>query len=325
MLSWKRFCSALALACLVTSPSHAEIDAVSVVWHNDLFAGKDGGGYTNGVFLSWYDLYNEDQPDKKPPLLTRPVSWLVSDDYTSAFSAHTLGQIMSTPRDISKTRPDPNDAPYAGILFLRSSWFVTTDNVADNVSLTLGVLGPDSGAERTQKWIHDITGSTEPKGWDSQLKNEIVGQVSRGRTWRFAVGDSDRFDLLGMANLNLGNLESAVGTGAMIRYGSGLIDSFPATAMLTGRITNPIALDGGWYFYAGGYGEYVHNSILVNGNTFRSSPSASLRHEQYTLLAGFAVSWRSFTASLAYADGSSLDKLATSRQTFGAITLAWRL
>lgn len=324
-MSWKRLCCVLGLSSCIAAPVYADVDAISVVWHNDLFAGKDGGGYTNGIFFSWYDLYEDNPAESKPPLLTRPVSWLISDEYDSAFSAHTFGQVMSTPKDISKVQPDPNDAPYAGILFLRSSWFVVNDDIADNVSLTLGVLGPASGAEKTQKLIHDITGSTEPKGWDSQLKNEILGQVARGRVWRFAYDDSDRFDLLGMANIDVGNLESSVGTGALIRYGSGLVNSFPSTAMLTGRITNPIAIEGGWYFYLGASAEYVHNSIIINGNTFRSSPSASLRHDQYTVMAGFAFSWDDLTVSLAYADGSSLDKLATSRQTFGAVTLAWRL
>lgn len=324
-MTWKHWCCVLGLSTLIVTPVKADIDAVSVTWHNDLFVGKDGGGYTNGIFFSWYDFQRDGSLTAKPPLLTRPVSWMLSDDYDTAFSAHTFGQMMSTPKDIAKTQPDPNDAPYAGILFLRSAWFVVNDNVADNVSLTLGVLGPASGAEKVQKLIHDITGSTEPKGWDHQLKNEILGQVTRGRVWRFAHNGSDRFDVLGMANIDLGNLESSVGAGALMRYGSGLVKNFPSTAMLTGRITNPIAIEGGWYFYLGASAEYVHNAIIINGNTFRTSPSASLRHDQHTLLAGFAVSHNDLTVSLAYADGSSLDKLATSRQTFGAITLAWRL
>ena len=310
---------------LLVAPARAEVDWASIIWHNDIFANKDGGGYTNGLYLSWYDLSNEGEEKLKPPLLTLPLAWMQDDNAPLAYAAHTLGQAMVTPRDISKEIPDPNDAPYAGLLFFRSSYIVVDDNFADAVSLLIGVLGPASGAEKTQRLIHKITDSTEPKGWDSQLGNEPIGQISRTGVWRFASHETSPVDMVLLANISLGNLESSAGGGLILRAGTGLQKSFSTAALLTGRISNPMAIDGGWYMYAGVTADYVHNQIFINGNTFRDSPSANLRHEQYGLYGGISYSWDNVSMSLSYQEGSALDTNATAREEFGALTLAWRL
>jgi lipid A 3-O-deacylase len=310
--------------CFISS-ARAEVDWASVIWHNDIFANRDGGGYTNGLYISWYDLSNEGDEKLKPPLLTLPLVWMQDDKAPLAYSAHTLGQAMITPRDISKEIPDPNDAPYAGLLFFRSSYIVVDDNFADAVSLLVGVLGPASGAEKTQRFIHKITDSTEPQGWDSQLGNEPIGQISRTGVWRFATSETSPVDGILLANIGLGNLESSAGGGIILRAGTGLAKSFSTAALLTGRISNPMAVDGGWYIYAGATVDYVHNQIFVNGNTFRDSPSANLRHEQHAVLGGISYSLDNLSISISYQDGSALDTNSTSRQQFGALTLAWRL
>lgn len=315
-------CLALLLA---SHSSWAEVDWVSLIWHNDLFAGKDGGGYTNGAYVSWYDVSNEGEKASGPPLLTRPLVWMLTDDPEFTVAEYTLGQTMITPKDISKPHPDPNDAPYAGLLFLRTAFTSVHENYADTISTTIGIVGPASGAEKTQKMIHKMTGSTRPQGWDYQLKNEPVARLTRARVWRIADPNQPYVDAVFLGNLNVGNMESSVGTGVLFRVGTGLEKSFASAAQITGRINNPVAVDGGRYTYLGITLSYVHNQIFVNGNTFRSSPAGDLRHEQYSLIAGFAYSWSNFNLGLGYQNGSSLDRHSTSRESFGAVTLGMRL
>lgn len=310
---------------LTTQPAWAEVDWVSLIWHNDLFAGEDGGGYTNGAYISWYDVSNEGEKAPGPPLLTRGLAWMLDDDPHFTVAEYTLGQTMITPKDISKMHPDPQDAPYAGMLFLRSTFISVHDNYADTISTTIGMVGPASGAEKTQKLIHKMTGSTRPRGWDYQLKNEPVARLTRARVWRIADPDQPYVDALVLGNINVGNMESSIGTGVIFRVGNGLEKSFSTAAQITGRINNPVAIDGGCYTYLGITLSYVHNQIFVNGNTFRSSPEADLRHEQYSLIAGFSYSWSNVSLGLAFQDGSSLDRHSTSRENFGAVTLGVRL
>lgn len=305
--------------------AHAEVDWASVIWHNDLFAHRDGGGYTNGIYISWYDLSNEGDEKLKPPLLTRPLVWMQDDDAPMAYSIHTLGQAMVTPQNISKEVPDPDDAPYAGLLFFRSSYITVHNDYADAVSTLIGVLGPASGAEKTQTFIHDLTDSTEPKGWDSQLGNEPIGQIARAGVWRLSPSAESPVDALLMVNGGIGNLETSAGGGLILRVGKGLARNFSNTALLTGRISNPFAVDGGWYLYAGATADYVHYQIFINGNNFRDSPSADLKNEQYAIIGGLSYSWQDLSVSISYQNGSALDRDTTARQEFGAITFAWRL
>nr|WP_157960413.1 lipid A deacylase LpxR family protein [Marinimicrobium alkaliphilum] len=301
-----------------------------MIWHNDLFVGKDGGGYTNGAFVAWYRLSAlDDTPEfKRPPLLRgwSPLLLPARDNVRFEVNAHALGQVMSTPQNISATTPEVNDAPYAGLLFLRSAYFAVYDDYADILGLNVGIIGPASGAEHTQAFIHKITGSTDPQGWDYQLRNEPVFNIERGRIWRLASSPREpSFDLLAMAGVSAGNFESAAGGGFILRFGAGLQDSFPTAAQMTGRISNPMAINGGWNVYLGVSSEYVHNQILVEGNYLRSSASADLEHWQYQFSAGFSYSWDAFSATLSLSDGNTMDRRATARQRFGSLTFAWRL
>src|SRR5690625_5927316 len=87
-------------------------DWLSLIWHNDLLIGKDGGGYTNGLFLSWYTFADEVREDFAPPWLTRPLArWLINSEDTTKLElgVHTLGQMMVTPEDVSKLEREPGE------------------------------------------------------------------------------------------------------------------------------------------------------------------------------------------------------------------------
>lgn len=324
--------SALWVLFLVSGLSaanlRAEVDWAGFYWHNDAFLGVDGGGYTNGAFFSLYDVSSLGA-DYKTPLLLRPLlGRLISDTNNQwEMTAYTLGQMMVTPKDIKIADPDPDSAPYAGLLFLRSSYLAVHEDYADQLGLTLGILGPSSGAEEVQKFVHKVVGANEPQGWDHQLQDEPVAQLSRSRVWRFAGEDlgAPRADLLVLGEITGGNLESGLGTAFIARYGRGLEQSFATAAQMTERMPNPIALDSGWHVYGGFAGGYLYNQIFVTGNTFRDSPETDLRNWQHSFIGGGSYSWQNWSLSLSYFDGTSLDKLSSSRERYGSLSVAWRL
>lgn len=318
-----------ALAALTTTllsfvPAQAQaFDWASVVWQNDLFIGEDGG-YTNGLFISLYDLSTEGEAPYQTPLLAKPLAWMQqpSQDATM-FSEHSLGQAMITPSDISQPVPDPEDAPYAGLLLYRVSHAIVEDDFADLVRTTIGLMGPASGAERSQEWVHKITGSEQPQGWDYQLDTKFLFALERTAVWRHEI--SARWDTVLLAQAAVGNLESALGGGALVRFGDGLSQSFATTALHYGRISVPMAVEGGWYIYAGFEAEYVFNHILVNGNTYRDNAADDLEHELVAATVGLTYSWDNFSLALSYKTGNSLDTNQTSEDSYGAISMAWRL
>lgn len=316
--------ASLLVGGLCASTSVLAMDWASLVWQNDLFTGTDGGGYTNGLFLSLYDISDQGDTEYRTPFLARPLAWMLDESPDSLFfSEHSLGQAMVTPSDISRTVPDPDDAPYAGLLLYRVSHAVVEENFADLVRTTIGIVGPSSGAEQMQKLVHKITGSEQPKGWDYQLNDEPVFQLERTAVWRMPL--STHLDTVLLAQAGLGNLESHVGGGAIVRAGRGLEASFATTALHYGRISSPAAIDGGWYLYGGFEASYVFNNILINGNTYRDSAQTDLRHDQLSLTAGFSYSWSDLSVTLSYKTGSSLDAGDKSRDSFGALSMAWRL
>ncbi|MGD8176261.1 lipid A deacylase LpxR family protein [Marinimicrobium sp. ARAG 43.8] len=322
------FAFSAALLVSVSSARAGDIDWFTGVWHNDLFAGSDGGGYTNGLYLSWFDLSDTHPDHYGTPWLTRPFeSWLMPEaEGNLEVSAYTLGQAMMTPKDIEKVVPDEDDAPYAGLLQLRSAYTVVGKDVADTLSVTVGIVGPSSGAEEVQRAVHRMVGATEPRGWDYQIKDEPVGQIERIRVWRFgpAPTEEPHLDLLLIGSGSLGNLESSAGSAMLVRFGTRLDRSFGTASQLVGRVSNPMAIDGGWNVYLGASATYVYNQIFISGGGLRSGQSADLRHDQYATYAGFSYSWSRLSVSFSFVANTNLDKNASARQKFGTLQLGWK-
>lgn len=326
MLYLKNILSLVAL--LMPASVYAEFEWVSFTLDNDLFLGDDGG-YTNGLYLAFYDSEKQ-ATHPEPSWLLTPLQWSIRDTSTvTAISAYTLGQTMVTPADITVTLPDKNDMPYAGLLFINSTFLSVNTNYADKIGVTLGVLGPLSLAEQSQKLIHKMLGSEEPKGWDTQLENELVFQLDRARAWQFWQSNDQRWDLVTLADLTLGTISSAINAGAMIRYGTRLSDSYATTLFGNTRTTNPISIAGSWNLYAGIKAGYKFNDIFMDGNTYRDSHSIEYKHESVGVMLGFTFSWDGYSLALAATDSNLLvgksGYPSESDARFGTLTLAIQL
>jgi hypothetical protein len=315
----------LAWVIIDTPNAFAERNWISASWENDVVAGKDGGGYTNGIYLSWGQRNEPDEEKTTPPLLTLPLAWMLGDNPTYAYKLHSLGQAMVTPEDISKKIPDPADAPYAGLLYLRSTYVVVKNDFSDHVATLVGLVGPSSRAEQVQKFVHKVVGANQPRGWDYQLDDKFVWQIQRTAVWRFSTEDASAVDAVLLADLAGGNLESRAGAGLFIRAGSGLARSYSTMGFLSSRISAPVAATEGWYIYVGGTGNYVHNQILIDGNEFAASASEGLENYQYSLMTGFTYAWKRASVCFSYQSDTDPSESRTARKNFGAITLAWQL
>jgi lipid A 3-O-deacylase len=322
------FVSLAVLALAGQGSARAEADLYSITWDNDALVGTDNG-YTAGVYFSWFDT----SKNSKPGIgwLAGTMAWSLPNGSKTLATGNvkTIGQTMMTPDDIELEDPPEDDLPYAGLLYYSETYVERTSvGYSDKISVTIGVVGEYSFAEDTQKTIHDMIGSAEPRGWDTQIDDEIVFQFSRGRVWQSWKSASGRQDFLLGANVTLGTLSSSAGTSIMWRYGEQLDQSYGTTMLASGRSTNPVATETGWYWFAGAGARYMPNMIFLDGNTYKDSRKVDdWDHEQISVTAGFAYSSKNW--SLTYAinnmniisndDNDAVDEYSR----YGTITYAW--
>lgn len=312
----KRLCAVLVVLSLVAGAARSEdsthTEFFTVTLENDLFAGKDGG-YTNGVAVTWAHGGLNEFTEKNIPAWIHAVSkdlYISTQPGRQRAVSYMIGQGMQTPSDITVPTLIQDEAPYVGLLAWSASLHAFDDRVADKLSLTLGIVGPVSGAEAAQTFIHKVVGSDEPKGWDNQIGNEPVFRVGAERLWRLGdrqLGDGTGIDVIGIGEVGVGTLKSDVAAGIGVRFGHGLDRSFPAATVQPGRQVNPLAGSVGhnWNVFFNVLGTFVANDIGIDGNTFRESHSVPLEHWQAQAVAGVAFNlerWAFLISAVAASD-----------------------
>lgn len=236
---------------------------VSVVIENDFFTGSDNN-YTNGIGFSWTSAevkaYDSDSFVRQ---WTDFWSFLpvVGEEGSETYVSWTLGQEMHTPDDITDPNPPIDDQPYAGVLYLDSTLYTRRERWHHIWSLRLGVVGPSSGAESTQREFHKLIGADEPKGWDTQLPNEPIINVTYTVGYLLSHGKlgSASWRLVPIGSASLGNYVTSIGGGAYTEIGWNLPRALGLSTLRSGlntALTAGAELQDSWSvsFFAGGAG-----------------------------------------------------------------------
>ncbi len=320
----------LCLSVLCVIPAYAENDWMSATLDNDFFVNEDNG-YTNGLYVSSYEIDDTPSFESNNDVWVKPFMWsMPSDPALTRVKVHSFSQTLMTPNDLTLRNPPESSFPYAGLLSYTNTYISVRADHADKISTTIGVVGPLALGKQTQKTIHKIIGAQDPKGWDTQLKNEPVFMISRSRTWRTWVSKSGKMDFLMGGGVNVGTIKSGVNTGMILRYGNRMENSFASVLLSSSRISNPIAVDHGWFVFTGVLFNYDFNHIFMDGNTFRDSRSIDYDHSTSIFSSGLSYSWGD--ASLAFAintpfsiNGDARDSELDKYFRYGTLTFAWAL
>jgi hypothetical protein len=182
---------------------------LNLYWENDIFAGTDGQ-YTNGFNVWW--LSADVNQYTLPRWGETAVGYLPFINRPGVVRNLGLGfgQQIYTPDDITLRDPPEDDRPYAGWLYLAIAFHSKTEHRIDTFEFNLGVVGPPSLAEKTQRAIHRRVGGDRPRGWDHQLGTEPGLQAiyeRRLRTPRFPIGGPFETDIIPHLGAGLGNIE----------------------------------------------------------------------------------------------------------------------
>lgn len=301
----------------------------SVHFDNDLFVQTDRY-YTNGMRLS---LLSKDIRTEDLPGWTQQVyEWIPffgQPDYLNNIGL-ALGQNTYTPRDIAIAAPQPDDHPWAGWLYLAISLHHKSDIVLHKLELQLGVVGPESLAEKSQKFIHRLRSLKEPEGWDNQLRTEPGIRLSylyKKRIASWGASDGWGSDVMPDFGVTLGNIRTDASLGATLRAGWRMPRDFHSMHINeAGYVTGKQAeFKDGWnqfsfFVFAGLHGYAVAHDLFLDGNTFHDGPSVDRRPFVGTAEMGVGVRWGRCQLVYAHVMQSLEFDQQDSGQKFGSIT-----
>lgn len=307
---------------------------VSATVENDVFTGSDDS-YSNGFALTWVSRDTARYADD-----SFVDGWVdfwsflpgTTGENTQTFVAWNIAQEMHTPEVISNPIPDPSDQPYAGLLYVDSSLYSFHENWAQAWNLRLGVVGPASLADVTQKEFHSLIGATEPLGWDAQIQNEPVINVSytAGRGL-LEGGQTDRgsWRLSALGSAELGTYTTALGGGLMAEIGWNMPEAISIGGLGNGlSATNAVGAvyEPNWsissYIVLGGYA--VGHFLPLDGPVFRDGPSIGSDDFAALTNLGVAVRKGNFIGSFGVAYGAGPGDDFDDEIDFGVLVLAWQ-
>jgi hypothetical protein len=223
------FCFLFCLAALIPSSRGDdgwEGQILSLLWENDAVARTDRH-YTQGARISYLS-----SDDALPGWLNSFSSFVpaLGFDVQARKFGIAAAQEIYTPNDLRSSAVVANDRPYAGWLYgtatlQRRGRMRQGVPVMENLSIDLGVIGPESYAEEAQS----ITHSTTANGWHNQLKTEPGLNLRYDRSWLLTTRTPESSwtgDLIPFFRASAGNVLTYFGIGSTLRYGYNVPNEF---------------------------------------------------------------------------------------------------
>ncbi len=269
--------------------------AFSVTFENDTFFNTDHY-YTDGFQIDWKSWgIGSSGESKVLDSLCFYIGCAVSEP---KLTRSKVGQLMYTPSNIGLAGPQPLDHPWGGYLYFQRNYDFLQENGLKMTTITgqLGVIGPHSYAEQTQKWIHERVHATYPQGWNNQIGGAVGLLFSVEK--RYAFGDvstdpinNTRLRTSSYWNLTVGNVMTYTAAGLTFTLGKNL----PALAakepgIITNKAISPNSLQLNapsdtsclfhWLqctFFANAEVRLVAFNVFLDGNLGRNDPHVDRR------------------------------------------------
>ncbi|NKI33862.1 lipid A deacylase LpxR family protein [Wenzhouxiangella sp. XN79A] len=188
-------------------------------WANDTFAGTDNQ-FTNGVALQAHSALADSLAETggTPAFGKSLVGWLLPERHGLRYrESWTLGHTMQTPEQLQVEELILDDVPYAGMLAWANSFLALDDRELTGVGTLLGWVGDATLAGPIQTTVHELSGATEPEGWDNQLANEPVLNLYAVYKRKFIRREF--FDAALSIDAGLGNAVTYGQAGLELRFG----------------------------------------------------------------------------------------------------------
>ena len=281
--------------------------SITFLLENDYFGFSDRH-YTSGLRLSW--LSSDYTPDQVPAFwrkIDQAIPFWRDLDTPAKNFGFAIGQHIYTPENLNTAQILKDEHPYAGWLYLEGALHKKSQNHLNSLQLSVGVIGPASLGEPTQKLIHSFLDSTPPKGWHNQLKNEPTLLLTYEHHRRICLYQKPLcFDAIPYSQINIGNVRTDLAIGAILRGGLWLPHDFgPHTITLNSYNHNSLHLKDGQekrqtlclYGFVGVTARLIARNIFLDGNTFVDSHRVHKIPYTGELRFGFVFLWHNIELS----------------------------
>jgi hypothetical protein len=255
------------------------VDAVRVQIDNDLFAGDNKDrDYTGGMSITLSGERARDGLLSLDPLLRRLDN--LSDDGQDAdvYYARQIGLLAFTPGNTLVAEVQPDDRPYASLLFLSNGRVRVDadDRGAWTSSLTIGVLGL-SVSERLHSAVHELVGSESPRGYDHQISagGEPTARYTLARQKLWIADPSGHVDVKTTVQGSVGFLTE---TSASISVRAGNFNSpwWGFAPELTDYMSAPVPTES----YRGGRELYVFAGARIKARAYNAFLQGQFRDSE---------------------------------------------
>jgi hypothetical protein len=307
---------------------------LTLVAENDSLSSGADRNYTNGVKISYV-----------APLDVMPKWVRGLDNLTESITGArpslwgvSLGQSIFTPEDIAAVPAPGEEHPYAGWLYLQLMMAAEEIPLSDDsrfidiYELEFGMVGPAALGRQAQRGVHQLLDAPDPKGWESQLKDEPAFAASVERRWRARPLRGENFgrveaDVTPGVGLTLGTLRTEAKAGAVFRIGQGFGRDYgpprvrPALAGIGHFEADQAA---SWYVFAGVDLRAVGRNLFLDGNTWRDGPRVDRNPFVADLQAGAAVQLGDVRLVYTYVTRTQEFESQGGQQDFGVMAVSWR-
>lgn len=258
------------------------VDALRVQIDNDLFAGDEKDrDYTGGMSITLSGERARDGLLSLDPLLRRLDDLTVdpsnADDANVRY-ARQVGLMAFTPSDTLIAEVQPDDRPYASLLFVSNGRVRVDadDRGAWTSSVTVGVLGL-SLTENLHSGVHELVGSERPRGYDHQISagGEPTARYTLARQNLWIADPNGLVDVKTTVQGSVGFLTE---TSAAISVRAGRFNShwWEFAPELTDYMSAPVPTES----YRGGREFYVFAGARVKARAYNAFLQGQFRHSE---------------------------------------------
>ena len=302
------------------------LERTNFQYENDLVFNSDSE-YTSGIKLeNIYSIKNVTSSWLKMPFFY--------DENNHHFTSIRVSQQIFTPEDVTSREVVVDERPYAGWLYMDFGLYESTEDELYSLNLQVGIVGPGSLAEESQKEVHRFRNDAIPQGWDNQLKNELGINLILQHKWRLVpeplYGVQSNF--MPFVEASLGNVKTYARVGALMRLGVNPGDDFGSSSIDVGGESGIPTAPGSlltkgkdWSFSVnlGLALTAVAHDIFLDGNTFESSHS--VEKEPFVVYASYGLSARYKHIAIDYilTDTTKEFKLQPKSHEYGSILISY--